>query len=60
MVDPQTVRLTILWFVVLTFVQTGSGGGGPLIRVIGFVALLLVYALPVAIVGSLVTGASAD
>lgn len=44
--DLPIIQLLTLWFVVLIFLQTGSGGGGPLVTAIGIVAVLLLYAIP--------------
>jgi len=52
--DSSLVRLLTLWFVVLTFIQTGSGGGNAVISAIGIFALLLAYALPAVILARLV------
>lgn len=48
--DTRIIQLTTLWFVVLVYVQTASGGGGGINMAIGLVAILLMYVLPLAIV----------
>ncbi|MFB6165239.1 MAG: hypothetical protein ABEJ31_08785 [Haloarculaceae archaeon] len=53
--DSETVELLTLWFVVLIFVQTTSGGANPVVTAIGMFAIFLVYAIPVAIAASLVS-----
>lgn len=47
--DPTIIQLTTLWFVILVFIQTGSGGSGPLLTAIGVLAIFLAYILPVTI-----------
>lgn len=39
-------QVLTLWFVVMIFVQTGSGADNPIYTAIGLAALVLVYALP--------------
>ena len=48
MIDTNIVRLTTLWFVVLIFIQTESGGSAVLSAIV-FLAILLKYLLPLAI-----------
>ena len=47
------IQLTTLWFVILIFIQTGSGGSGALINAIGILSILLAYIIPVTILGLL-------
>ena len=47
------IQLTTLWFVILIFIQTGSGGSGALLNAIGILAILLAYIIPVTILGLL-------
>ncbi|MFB6197600.1 MAG: hypothetical protein ABEI52_04935 [Halobacteriaceae archaeon] len=47
--DSTIIQLTTLWFVILVFIQTGSGGSGPLLTAIGVLAIFLAYILPVTI-----------
>ncbi len=47
--DSTIIQLTTLWFVILVFIQTGSGGSGPLLTTIGVLAIFLAYLLPVTI-----------
>lgn len=47
--DPTIIQLTTLWFVILVFIQTGSGGSGPILTAIGVLAIFLAYILPVTI-----------
>jgi hypothetical protein len=51
--DSAIIQLTTLWFVILVFIQTGSGGSGPLLTAIGILAILLSYIIPVTILGLL-------
>lgn len=52
--DTWVIQLTTLWFVVLIFLQTGSGSAdGPTIAAITVLAVVLSYVLPVAILGLL-------
>jgi|GEM_PF-3414316 len=44
--DTRIIQLVTLWFVVLIYLQTGSGGGGAVNMAIGFIAILLAYILP--------------
>ena len=55
MSDSDVVQLTTLWFVVVLFVQTGGSAENATVNAIGFLALLLVYVLPVVIAGRLVS-----
>ena len=48
--DTRIVQVATLWFVVLIYIQTGSGGGGAVNMAIGFIALLLMYILPLTLV----------
>ena len=48
--DISITQLVTLWFVVLIFVQTGSGGGSSVNMIIGTVAILLMYILPLTVV----------
>ncbi len=48
--DISITQLVTLWFVVLIFVQTGSGGGSAVNMIIGIVAILLMYILPLTVV----------
>ena len=52
--DSILIQLTTLWFVILIFIQTGSGGAGSLITAVGILAILLAYIIPVSILGLLV------
>lgn len=45
----EVLQLTTLWFVVLTFLQTGSGNLGGLGTAVGILAILLSYLLPATI-----------
>ncbi|GAB6862507.1 hypothetical protein JCM17092_25960 [Haloplanus litoreus] len=47
------IQLTTLWFVILIFIQTGSGGSGALLNAIGILSILLAYIIPVTILGLL-------
>ncbi|OLZ39283.1 hypothetical protein A6E15_17960 [Natrinema saccharevitans] len=47
-----------LWFVILIFLQTGSGNSGPLFTAISLFAIILVFALPLFLLIVLVTGLS--
>lgn len=47
--DSTIIQLTTLWFVILVFIQTGSGGSGPLLTAIGVLAIFLAYIIPVTI-----------
>ncbi|SFS91376.1 hypothetical protein SAMN04488556_3311 [Halostagnicola kamekurae] len=40
----------MLWFVVLVFLQTGIGGSNPVIMASGFLAIVLLYAIPLTLV----------
>jgi len=60
MSDSDVVQLTTLWFVVVTFVQTGGSAENAIVNAIGFLALLLMYVLPVVIAGRLVSRTLAD
>lgn len=51
--DSTLIQLTTLWFVILVFIQTGSGGSGPLLTAIGILAIFLAYIIPVIIFGLL-------
>jgi hypothetical protein len=42
--------LATLWFVVLFYIQTGSGGDGAVNMAIGVIAILLMYILPLSLV----------
>ena len=46
----RIIQLATLWFVVLIYVQTGSGGGGAINMAIGVIAILLMYILPLTLV----------
>lgn len=48
--DTRVIQLTTLWFVVLIYIQTGSGGGGAINMAIGFIAIFLMYILPLTLV----------
>jgi hypothetical protein len=48
--DTRIIQLATLWFVVLIYVQTGSGGGGAINMAIGVIAILLMYILPLTLV----------
>jgi len=48
--DTPVIQLVTLWFVVLIFIQTGSGGGGALNMAIGIIAILLMYIIPLALI----------
>ena len=48
--DISITQLVTLWFVVLIFIQTGSGGGSAGNMIIGLVAILLMYILPLTVV----------
>lgn len=48
--DTRIIQLVTLWFVVLIFIQTGSGGGGAINMAIGYIAILLMYMLPLTLV----------
>lgn len=52
--DSRLIELTILWFVVLIFIQTGSDSANGLIRAIGLLALVLAYIIPFVILGLLI------
>jgi hypothetical protein len=47
------IQLTTLWFVILIFIQTGSGVSGALLNAIGILSILLAYIIPVTILGLL-------
>jgi len=44
--DISITQLATLWFVVLIFIQTGSGGGSAVNMAIESVSILLMYILP--------------
>lgn len=48
--DTRIIQIVTLWFVVLIYIQTGSGGGGAVNMAIGFIAILLMYILPLTLV----------
>jgi len=48
--DISVTQLATLWFVILIFIQTGSGGGSAGNMIIGLVAILLMYILPLTVV----------
>ena len=52
--DSQVIQLLTLWFVVLIYIQTGSGGSGPVITAIGVFAILLAYVIPLTILALLI------
>ncbi|KTG11213.1 hypothetical protein AUR64_04605 [Haloprofundus marisrubri] len=52
----ELVRLATLWFVVMTFLQTGSGESHPVVTVAVFIALILLWMIPFYIVVDLVRG----
>lgn len=60
MSDSEVIQLTTLWFVVMIFIQTGGNADNPLLDVVGIFALLLVYVIPVVVVGRLAIGALRD
>ncbi|WP_435099116.1 hypothetical protein [Halarchaeum sp. P4] len=43
-------RALVLWFVAATFIQTGSGGSHPLLLAASFVALVLLWVIPLLLV----------
>ncbi|RZV05272.1 hypothetical protein SAMN05192552_10934 [Natrinema hispanicum] len=50
MEDTPVIQLVTLWFVVLIYIQTGSGGSGAVNMILGAVAILLVYILPLTLI----------
>lgn len=44
------IQLVTLWFVILIFLQTGTGGGGTFNMAIGTIAILLTYIIPLTLV----------
>jgi hypothetical protein len=52
----DVVQLVTLWFAVLIFLQTGSGGSGGLRTAIGVFAIALVWLIPVYILSQLTLG----
>lgn len=48
--DSRIIQLATLWFVVLIYIQTGSGGGGAVNMAIGTIAIFLVYIIPLTLV----------
>ncbi|SFT10321.1 hypothetical protein SAMN04488556_0150 [Halostagnicola kamekurae] len=48
--DTRIIQVATLWFVVLIYIQTASGGGGAVNMAIGFIAILLMYILPLTLV----------
>ncbi|SDE01367.1 hypothetical protein SAMN05192552_10994 [Natrinema hispanicum] len=50
MEDTPVIQLVTLWFVVLIYIQTGSGGSGAVNMIIETVAILLVYILPLTLI----------
>lgn len=50
MEDTPVIQLVTLWFVVLIYIQTGSGGSGAVNMILGTVAILLVYILPLTLI----------
>ncbi|RZV12065.1 hypothetical protein BDK88_0955 [Natrinema hispanicum] len=44
------IQLVTLWFVILVYIQIGSGGGGVVNMILGTVAILLVYILPLILI----------
>jgi len=48
--DISITQLVTLWFVVLIFIQTSSGGGSAVNMAIELVAILLMYILPLTLV----------
>lgn len=57
----EFVQGLTLWFVVLIFLQTGSGDAShPLLTVVGIVAVVLSYAIPLALVAGVVLEATGD
>ncbi|MFC7097016.1 hypothetical protein [Halobaculum marinum] len=45
--DAHVVRLLTLWFAVATFLRVASDGGSTAEAVVGFVALLLFWGIPI-------------
>ncbi|QWC18334.1 hypothetical protein [Halorubrum sp. 2020YC2] len=50
MADTRIIQLATLWFAVLIYIQTGSGGGGAVNLAVGVIAILLAYILPLTLV----------
>jgi len=48
--DIPVIQLVTLWFVILVYIQTSSGGGGAVNMILGTVAILLVYILPLILI----------
>ena len=46
----RVIQLVTLWFVILVYIQTGSGGGGVVNMLLGTVAILLAYILPLTLI----------
>lgn len=42
----EIVQFVTLWFVAVVFLQTSSGPSGPLMTLIGFLALILLWGIP--------------
>lgn len=48
--DIPGIPLVTLWFFILVYIQTGSGGGGVVNMILGTVAILLAYILPLTLI----------
>ena len=48
--DIPVIQLVTLWFVILVYIQTSSGEGGAVNMILGTVAILLVYILPLILI----------
>jgi len=57
----ERLQVATLWFAVLIFLQTASGGSGnPILTGIGIVAILLSYLLPLYLVADLAAALLGD
>lgn len=51
----ELLHALTLWFVVMIFLQTSSGNGGPLLTAVGVFSLVLMWAIPLYLLGYLWT-----
>ncbi len=49
--DTKVIQLITLWFVILIYIQTGSESSGPVVTAIDILAILLVYIIPLTVIG---------
>jgi hypothetical protein len=50
----DALQAATLWFVVMIYLQTGSGSEGPLTLVVDLAALALVFLVPLVLLGAAV------